>query len=578
WSSGGSISNCTISGNGAVNGGGIGISSNVTVTSCNIYGNTASGNGGGVSGYGSGKLSNCTVYGNTAGGYGGGVYWSAGETINANIIEGGTIGGTSLDAGQRNYATSHGGGVYIAASAVQAKVSGATIKYNQSAATCGGIYTANGSAATITGCTIDHNKGGGTTWGGGVYCYGGTVTSTTISYNDAGAGGGIYGNGATLTSLTVNNNTASRAWDDAYPTQSSGGGMYCNNCTISGTMKVYSNTANGRGGGAYLISGTTWSGSSSTDIYSNTANATYGASAFQDGGGGLWIASGVTVHGSSATSLMKIRSNTATGYGGGASVLGKLYYAEVYSNKATRGGGLLLYATASRNIFNGGGKTQNGFCYNSCIRSNTASGIGGGVYMYGSSYMCLNLIIRNTSSSTGNTGFGVYEYSGATSANTAPMVINCSVIHNTRSSSDITPGTYSAGIYINNTSDSGVGYLYNTVSRYGYSNKDIYTNGNCTKGSIYGCHYRTLTRAASTTPAIAYNITNTTAEADLFATTTSTSTSYLVKTSALYSANFNSESSSIDVSTYFPITKDYYGTSISGTIYTIGCEVKFKTP
>ena len=66
---GGTLTNCTITGNTAWRGGG---AYGGTLTNCTITGNTAHGDGGGAYG---GTLTNCTITGNTAHGDGGGAYY-----------------------------------------------------------------------------------------------------------------------------------------------------------------------------------------------------------------------------------------------------------------------------------------------------------------------------------------------------------------------------------------------------------------------------------------------------------------------------------------------------------------------
>ena len=72
------LTNCTVSGNSACNGGGLfsGNYGTTTLTNCTVSGNSASDNGGGLFSWDTTArptLTNCTVSGNSAGGNGGGL-------------------------------------------------------------------------------------------------------------------------------------------------------------------------------------------------------------------------------------------------------------------------------------------------------------------------------------------------------------------------------------------------------------------------------------------------------------------------------------------------------------------------
>ncbi|MCL1857295.1 MAG: hypothetical protein FWF84_06645, partial [Kiritimatiellaeota bacterium] len=78
-SSGGTLNNCTLTGNTATSGGG---AYNGTLNNCTLTGNSANGSGGGAY---NGTLNNCMLTGNTASGYGGGAYDG---TLNNCILTG----------------------------------------------------------------------------------------------------------------------------------------------------------------------------------------------------------------------------------------------------------------------------------------------------------------------------------------------------------------------------------------------------------------------------------------------------------------------------------------------------------
>ena len=163
---GGTIENCTISGNSAVlnsRGGGVYCDESGTVQNCTVTGNEAF-NGGGVYCNEGGTVQNCTVTGNKAS-YGVGVYCYGGGTI-----ENCTITGNST------YSQSgHGVGVYC--------------------------YR----GGTIKNCTISGNSAVLNSSGGGVYCdEGGTIQNCTITGNEAYNDGGVYCNkGSTIENCII---------------------------------------------------------------------------------------------------------------------------------------------------------------------------------------------------------------------------------------------------------------------------------------------------------------------------------------------------------------------------------------
>lgn len=181
------MTNCTVSGNSANQGGGgicCGIYSSPTITNCTIAGNTTTSTGGAIHLYenSSPMLTNCTIAGNTAKYEGGGVYScndSSPTLINCTITD--------------NRASQIGGGgircYYTSATLKNCTVSGNTT-YNRG----GGIFCTSGSP-TIDNCTLTHNSA---SRGAGIHCYyysSPVLRNCTIADNSASqsdGGGGIY--------------------------------------------------------------------------------------------------------------------------------------------------------------------------------------------------------------------------------------------------------------------------------------------------------------------------------------------------------------------------------------------------
>ncbi len=280
---------------------------------------------------------------------GGGVYVSSGGNFE---MTGGTIAGNS--------ATSYGGGVYVSSGGTFT-MSGGAIAGN-SATVGGGVYV-DGGTFTMEGGTIAANTA--STNGGGVYVYGtfkmqsveGTA-APTISGNKAGSGGGVfvYGNSTTFTMEggIISGNTAT----------SDGGGVFVN------------------GNGTFTMSGT-------AAITGNVV--TYGY------GGGVYVASGTFKMSETA----KISANSA-GFGGGVYVKGgsfEMSGGTISGHKVTSGGGV---SVSNNSTFTMTGGTIGGAEND----ANTATGAGGGVYVYGGTFN-----MSGTATISGNSaasGGGVY--------------------------------------------------------------------------------------------------------------------------------------------------------------------------
>ena len=241
------ITNLTITGGSATNGGGINIASGATVTLADgavVAGNTAGTEkgclGGGVYNegtlfmYGSAVIgdASATSYATSAETssnsalYGGGLYNASGakaylgysdESIKAELT-GGIF---------HNYAEDGGGAIFNAA---ELHINSGSLNYNYTPAWGGAIRTAGdtdgNSVITFSGGTISHNATNNN-MGGGVILRGGTFTMTggEISDNTAGKGGGISITDAafTMTGGSIKGNTS----DNLYYERGNG-------CTIGG--------------------------------------------------------------------------------------------------------------------------------------------------------------------------------------------------------------------------------------------------------------------------------------------------------------------------------------------------------
>ncbi|MCR4939250.1 MAG: right-handed parallel beta-helix repeat-containing protein [Treponemataceae bacterium] len=176
----------------------------------------------------------------------------AGQNTSASILTINTAIPVTLDNltlnNNHNPAGTSGGGIYIGSPAdsqqdtpVQADVTlyNCTIQSCSSAYPGGGIYVAQGSAATLTYCNIEDNETTSSEGGGGIYAEGSvTLNNCQVTGNSAdigGNGGGIYAGGeVTLNNCWVTGNSA----DDG-----NGAGIYNNGTlNIQGTINVTGNT------------------------------------------------------------------------------------------------------------------------------------------------------------------------------------------------------------------------------------------------------------------------------------------------------------------------------------------------
>lgn len=324
-------------------------------------------------------------------GAGGGVFVS--DKSHVTIQNGSTIQGNT---GTR------GGGIYVENSTVEVKnstIDGNTADDapekapNSNKGLGGGIYSYE-STLTVTDSTISGNEAKGSTsliWynskdeisseslgnGGGGICAVGkksdvtldkvTVTGNKATYSKKGTGAGIEAQGGTLTvtECTITNNEA----------QGNGGGIFSaegNELNISGST-IQGNKAD-NGGGIHMGEARDTSKTPSKATITDTKILDNEAIGSGEGGG-------VYVGGPRADATLKsctVANNKSVSTGGGiAAKLSTvtLDHTTVENNKAVNGGGLFHLGIAVP----GSLTLQNG----SVIRNNTASSMGGGLFLWG---------------------------------------------------------------------------------------------------------------------------------------------------------------------------------------------------
>ncbi|MBI2437860.1 MAG: hypothetical protein HYV36_03485 [Lentisphaerae bacterium] len=285
---GGTLQNCTISGNWAIWGGGGVNAVDGNLQNCTISGNSTYYYGGGVFAYNS-TVVDCTISENSAGIGGGGVdlwactvqnctisgnstyYYGGGMLVMSSLVENCTI--------SRNSVTLNGGGAGVGQGSLMKYC---TISENIAYRNGGGALIQN---STVENCTISSNTSYGSDWtfnyydcGGGVYVLcGGTVRNSMLTGNIASwDGGGAFLWGGTMENCTLNGNYASsfgggisivagtvvNCMISGNEATDMGGGAYVaggtlENCTVSRNT-VYTDNSIGVGGGVYVLGGTVW--------------------------------------------------------------------------------------------------------------------------------------------------------------------------------------------------------------------------------------------------------------------------------------------------------------------------------
>lgn len=422
-------------------GGAIGLTTGayLALSAGTITGNKALGStGGGIwaANYSTVKMTGGTLSSNSTKTNGGGIYGTSnsvinltGGTITKNTAETGAGGGVyvtsttgSLTVGgsvtlSQNTASTNGGGIYTN---INTTVSGGTISGN-TANNGGGIFmtvstsTLTFGAATITGNTAKAN-------GGGVYINTGTFTmnhaNSKIVANNAVLGAGIFMNGG---AFNLSNGVIG-ASGSPNKASSMGGGVYAKQgeFKMSGSAAISYNTATTSGGGVYVVSGATFTMSSSTNKINNNSAAngagvlTAGAFTMSNGtitansatttnGGGIAVVGGSA---SLALSGGTISSNTSKTVGAGI-------YIGTSGAKVTMTGGTITANSATTNgggVYADSGTTFTMSNANAKLTANKAV-LGAGVYVNGATFT-MSAGYINGANTASTSGGGVYLASG----------------------------------------------------------------------------------------------------------------------------------------------------------------------
>jgi parallel beta-helix repeat protein len=299
------LSGLTITGGLAqfANGGGVLNHGSLTVSTCVVSDNSATGSGGGVFNDDTGTLNvtGSTISHNTVPNDGGGIDSHGVLTVSASTLDDNCAhnggGGITNNRGAMTVSTSHlddntggfGGGLLNIGNAT---VSGSTLSGNHADGGQGGgianffNVSRRGTVAgplTLSGCTLSGNTAGA---GGGIWNFAPTgilkvIDGCILSGNSAGSGGGIdvVAGAATISGATLSGNSATfGAGIDAEPA------YYVVTVTVSGCT-LTGNIASDSGGGVYITS----SGSGSVSMTISGCNlsgntATTGGAIFNSTG------------------------------------------------------------------------------------------------------------------------------------------------------------------------------------------------------------------------------------------------------------------------------------------------------
>jgi CSLREA domain-containing protein len=418
---GGTLSGCTISGNGTtgttsrLGGGGVCAPLSpygLTITNCTISDNSTTGVGASGGGVAAGTLTvtDSTITHNTTKGKnagGGGLVASVSATMTNTVV--------SSNSTMGDYAS--GGGVAGAKSLVNCTISGNST--SGSHAVGGGVVGAS-LGMSFVNCTITNNSTSGSHAGGGGVVAVGTISSSTISGNrttgDFSPGGGVAGGNdvLTITNSTITGNTTAGV-------HAAGGGVIGDVVHVYGGSVISDNHTTGKyspGGGVQVGFSTVIKYSAIRD------NSTAGFGAY---GGGIYGTGTMTITGSTVSG-----NSTALAVGGGLATGARLTVTSstISGNTSGGGGGGGVYAGGSGVTFT-----------NTTFSDNSApNGYGGGVWSrYGSATRFIeSTITSNHADRPTASGGGIYVQQGAPTF-TSSIVAGNSAGHSPDVSSPTSP-------------------------------------------------------------------------------------------------------------------------------------------
>lgn len=347
----------------------------------------------------------------------------------------------------------------------------------------GGIYIENGDftihSGDISGNTLNNGNGGGIyiygsktgeTMTGNFTMNGGSITSNTAvgEEEDTGFGGGIYVDGGNfrLTSMAtegeISNNISSK----------DGGGVYINGGQfVQDAGAISSNISNGNGGGVCIVNGGTFKMSGGNII----GNGKEDSSIKTQNGGGVYLNGGNFILDGDG----EISSNAAIENGGGVFLTGdnciyELQKGDITGNSAGKGGGVYLEkglfklgsssnilegnisnnrATYGGGVYIGSGNVSSisddtltepaeGFImYGGTITSNTTNYDGGGVYLYGGTFLMEDGNIAGNSSASDGGGVCIVNNGNFT-------MNDGNIIGNGKNASDAAVTQNGGGVYL----------------------------------------------------------------------------------------------------------------------------------
>ena len=485
------LKDLTIEENQGKQGGGVHIenSQNVTIDNCTIQNNKTTevskngtdvsvGAGGGVYISNSGVIIRDSTIQSNTGTRGGGVYVEKGSTVDVKDSNIDKNIATDVPSDEPNSNKGLGGGIYSFDSTLT--VTGGTISGNEAKGSTSLIISNDGELSSST-------LGNG---GGGICAVGKksdvTLDKVTVTGNKAtsnvstnlGAGGGIEAQGGSLTvkDSTISNNNA----------QGNGGGIFSaegNELNISGST-IQGNKAD-NGGGIHMGEARDTSKTPSKATITDTKILENEAIGSGEGGG-------VYVGGPRADATLKgctVANNKAVSTGGGiAAKLGTVTLDDttVENNQAVNGGGLFHLGIAVP----GSLTLQNG----SIIRNNTASSMGGGLFLWGN----VGLKSENSEISGNKALYGAGIAASQYTANFASPkleLVDTKVNNNGDANTVMGGGIYAAsGVtvtskntkFLDNTANSGGGILLYLNSSADLNNSEV--SGNKATGNGGGVY------------------------------------------------------------------------------------------